>query len=316
MSTKNEPKPQEPNLKLWEDFITSPGLTTEKKKIIGDHDAIFTMGSCFALEVRAAFERAGRQVFPAYTSVDFDSQTQVFDKIPERSLTPHYDTFVIRQEFEAAFGLWPERDEGIWSVRNSAVNQILGQDEVFQDPYRKMTYAKSRALLSDLSAKITDVMRQGIEKSSLIVITLGLTEVWQHKATLKYLCRPPGTGYGGGLGLAKFRQSTFIENYSNVTATLDLLFANHPEKNVVLTVSPVPLAATYSKTDVATANMESKSILRAVAGQVCREYQNVHYFPSYEMANVMPWPVFQEDHRHILPEFADRVTGAFQQLYT
>lgn len=308
--------PASPNLQLWQDFISSPGLFIEKRKLISDGDAIFTMGSCFALEVRAALERAGREVFPDYKSVDFDSSCQIFDKIPERTLTPHYDTFVIRQEFESAFGLWPDRDEGVWGVSESPVNQLLGEDLVYQDPYRKMIYATSRPLLLELSNRITDIMREGIERSKLIVITLGLTEVWKHKTTSKYLCRPPSTGYGGGAGLAEFCQSTFSENYANVKATLDLLFERYPNKNVVLTVSPVPLAATYSKTDVATANMESKSILRAVAGQVCREYENVHYFPSYEMANVMPWPVFREDRRHILPEFADRVTGAFQQFYT
>lgn len=70
---------------------------------------------------------------------------------------------------------------------------------------------------------------------------------------------------------------------------------------------------TYSDADVGTANLESKSILRAVAGQIAREFENVTYFPSYEMAPIMPWPVFQEDKRHVLPEFADRVVGAFMQ---
>ena len=58
---------------------------------------------------------------------------------------------------------------------------------------------------------------------------------------------------------------TFGRAADCVKAALDLLFSRYPEKNVVLTVSPVPLAMTYASTDIGTANMESKSILRAVA---------------------------------------------------
>ena len=303
------------NPRLWDDFISKPTLSIERTKLIDGADAVFTMGSCFALEIRHAFKRMGRLALPDYLAVDFDSATQIFDKIPERDLTPHYDTFVIRQEFEAALGLWPDRADGVWPVRDAPVNKVLNREEVYQDPYRKMVYAVSPELLNTLSHRITSVLKDGIEKSRVLVITLGLTEVWQHNETSKYLCRPPGTGYGGGVGLATFRQSTFVENYDNVKATLDLLFEHFPEKDVVLTVSPVPLAATYSNTDVATANLESKSILRSVTGQICREYKNAHYFPSFEMANVMPWPVFQEDRRHVLPEFADRVTATFEKMF-
>lgn len=125
------------------------------------------------------------------------------------------------------------------------------------------------------------------------------------------------SGWGGRQDLAIFKLSSFVENYQNLKDTLDLLLRFFPNKQVVLSVSPVPLEATFAPTDVATANVESKAILRAVAGQICREYPaNVTYFPAYEMATVLPGPVFKEDGRHVLPEFADKVTSAFMGIFS
>ncbi len=305
------------NIREWGDFCKAPSLTITARKLIEPTTKIFTMGSCFAMEIRRAMERKGYDVYPRYRDVPLNPARHIFDQVPEREFVPHYDTFVIRQEFEAALGVWTDRDASFWEVRDAFINQRTGRDVISQDPTRKQTYAKNHESLKDLSSMIDAVIRQGIIESQLIVITLGLTEVWRHNLTGRYLCRPPNTGMGGGGGLATFRQSTFVENYANVKATLDLLFSRYPEKNVVLTVSPVPLAMTYASTDIGTANMDSKSILRAVAGQICREYaERVTYFPSYEMATIMPWPVFQEDKRHVLPEFADRVVNTFQSVFS
>ena len=61
-----------------------------------------------------------------------------------------------------------------------------------------------------------------------------------------------------------------------------------------------------------TASTESKSILRAVAGQVTREYaRNVTYYPAYEMAQFSRERVFGRDGRHVVPEFVNRVVGGF-----
>jgi hypothetical protein len=288
----------------------------ERKPLIDANSRVFAMGSCFAQEIRYALQGKGMRVFPDYVAVPFNPATQIFDKIPERDFIPHYDTFVIRQEFESMLGLWPDRAKGFWPVTNAFANQILNAETIYQEPYRKITYAKTPELLADLSDKVTQVMREGLEQADVVVITLGLTEVWRHLKTGKYLCRPPATGYGGGENMAEFRQSTFLENYLNMKAVFDQLFVRFPNKQVVLTVSPVPLEATYTQFDVGTANTESKSILRAVAGQICREYKNVTYFPSYEMATILGWPVFKEDGRHVLPEFAARVVEGFFRAFS
>ena len=51
---------------------------------------------------------------------------------------------------------------------------------------------------------------------------------------------------------------------------------------MILTVSPVPLTATYSKAHILVANTHSKSILRSAAAQLSTS-NNIDYFPSYEI---------------------------------
>lgn len=53
---------------------------------------------------------------------------------------------------------------------------------------------------------------------------------------------------------------------------------------MVLTVSPVPLTATFTDKDVVTANMYSKSVLRTVALNVAR--MAVAYAPSPASADI------------------------------
>jgi DNA-binding transcriptional regulator YdaS (Cro superfamily) len=109
--------------------------------------------------------------------------------------------------------------------------------------------------------------------------------------------------------LCRLRLSTFADNYDNLKRTLDLLFAANADRDVLLTVSPVALHQTFSGQDVIVANMESKSILRAVAGQLAREYRRAHYMPTYEL--FARHDLFHEDGRHAA---RDGVSVVFETL--
>lgn len=309
---------QQNDMRYWPEFFRAPRLSIVPRKLLRPGASIFTMGSCFALEVRKSLSMRGYKSYPDYALVKIDADHEVFDKIPAREMPAHYDTFTMRQEFEAALGKWADRDAGYWAISNTKANELFEENEIHQDPYRKSTFARSRERLVGLSDRITAAVRDGLDKATIVVLTLGLTEVWRHNQTGKHICRPPGTGLGGGTGLATFKQSRFNENYENVRAMLDLLFARYPEKHVILSVSPVRLERTYSQMDIGTANLESKSILRAVAGQIAAEYpERVTYFPSYEMAMAGLGSitglgnVFEKDGRHVREDFVSSVIKSF-----
>ena len=314
----NQPRPvsRQRDLTSWNEFFQDPDFYVRAKPILRPDTKIFTMGSCFAFEVRRALHKRGFGITPDYISVPFNPAVQVFDKVLERNTMFHYDTFVMRQEFEEIFGLWTDRAASFCEVRGRPVNQLLGGDVAYQDPTRRLVYGRTLPLLTTLSDGISKVTHDGLTQSDVIVLTLGLTEVWPHIKTGRHFCLPPGAGLGGGEELATFRTSTFSENIKNMRAILDLVTAHYPQKHVVISVSPVHLEKTYTAFDVGTASTESKSILRAVAGQIAREYENVTYYPAYEMAQFWRMPVFNNDGRHVLSTFADQVVAGFVAVFS
>lgn len=78
-------------------------------------------------------------------------------------------------------------------------------------------------------------------------------------------------------------------------------------------MSPVALSRTFSESDVITANTESKSILRAVAGELRREFPNLVYWPSYEIA--LAQDVYQDDGRHVTPEGVKQIVDQFVSVH-
>ena len=64
---------------------------------------------------------------------------------------------------------------------------------------------------------------------------------------------------------------------------MNLCRKTNPKIRFLLTASPVPLTATMSGNHVLVATTESKSILRAVAGNLKSKFDFVDYFSSYEI---------------------------------
>jgi hypothetical protein len=80
-------------------------------------------------------------------------------------------------------------------------------------------------------------------------------------------------------------------------------------------VSPVPLAATATDAHVLPATIYSKSVLRAVAGELANEFRNVDYFPSYEIiTNVLSGSWFYDvasGFRNVTPRGVDVAMSYF-----
>ena len=91
--------------RMWPKFHRDRQLLILKRKLVGERTRIFTMGSCFASEIRHALVRKGKEVFPNYGSVDFNKETQLFARFPDKDAIGNFDTFNMLQEFEAAFGI-------------------------------------------------------------------------------------------------------------------------------------------------------------------------------------------------------------------
>lgn len=83
----------------------------------------------------------------------------------------------------------------------------------------------------------------------------------------------------------KFKNQQFQEILQNLQDAFQMMSEINSEIKFILTVSPVPLTATNTNNHVVVATMQSKSILRAVAGQLATDNPLIDYFPSYEIIN-------------------------------
>jgi hypothetical protein len=129
------------------------------------------------------------------------------------------------------------------------------------------------------------------------------------------ICSSPGYSNGGGHN-CHFKNTSYNENYKNMESVVNILQRINEKCKIIITVSPVPLGMTYNNTDHIIANTESKSILRAVAGELTRTFNNVYYFHSYELAmNNDKKEVFIDDARHIKKEFVDYIMKEFEKNY-
>ena len=151
--------------------------------------------------------------------------------------------------------------------------------------------------------------------ATVIVITLGLTEIWQRKSdgcVAVTLPLQPAVARGE----YTFRNSTTAENLANLRAIIEQLrgFSSAP---IVVTVSPVPLHATFRDTDIIVANCESKSRLRAVVADLLEEREELHYFHSYELVSHWQGPetFFLEDGRHVSPDGVAFIMNEFLRMY-
>jgi tetratricopeptide (TPR) repeat protein len=141
----------------------------------------------------------------------------------------------------------------------------------------------------------------------VVIITLGLIECWLDRKTGQYVEFSDHLRKCNDGGRFAFKRLSFQEAYDFAKRTVDLIGANG-KVNVLLTASPVPMMRTFTGDDVIVANMHSKSVLRAVAGQIAEEYPNVDYLPGYETVMLTKQAaIWSGDLRHIEPDFVGRI---------
>ena len=120
----------------------------------------------------------------------------------------------------------------------------------------------------------------------ILIFTLGLTEVWKNAEIGVVFPTAPGVVAGTfNEAVHRFQNLNIFDNLAAFEAfkeELSDLRGGRPVK-YILTVSPVPLTATASGNHVLVATTYSKSVLRSVAGYLADRYDNIDYFPSFEI---------------------------------
>ncbi|MEE2731425.1 MAG: GSCFA domain-containing protein [Pseudomonadota bacterium] len=295
----------------WSVFNKQFVHTLPLNAIFDQRSRIFTLGSCFAVEIRKALKKSQIAVFPQYETLSLEPDRYRIGDFPVRENFNYYNTFSIEQEFAKALQLWSQDEQDYWQVPDRWWGT---EDLVYQDPYRRCVFGRTREDVIAATRALDDVVRQGAQAADGFLITLGLIEVWKKKDNQKVACMQPGYNAGGGAEELQFHLSSFSENLDNLRNIISHICDLNAKAQIVFTVSPVPLGKTFTDNDVFVANMESKSLLRAAAAQVCREHEQVHYFPSYDICSAIK-NVYTEDGRHIRPEIVKMILNGFFASY-
>jgi hypothetical protein len=274
-------------------------------------DSILTAGSCFAQHISRALVSAGFAWYQA-----------------ERAPFGLND----KTAKQFGYGIFSFRTGNIYTTRmltqllawaidpDSQDREVWEENGAFFDPVRPQIEPGGFEAVEELFMARTatlDAIRQGVEKSSIFVFTLGLTEGWVNSQTGLCYSSCPGT-LGGQFddNQHAFENLQYPDILADLEKIRDQLHQINPQIKMLLTVSPVPLAATAAPGQhVLSATMRSKSILHAAAGYFQSLHDDVDYFPSYEIVSHpgLNRQMFDDDRRSVLPEGVDFVMQHFLQ---
>ena len=244
---------------------------TKSKKII-------TFGSCFAQHISHWLLNNGYAWQNAEPSPDHLST--------EECRASGYDIFSCRTGNIYTVALLKQ-----WLLMaqdsHSQVDELYFEEGRFFDPLRPLIpangYSSKDELFSDRQKTLTR-LKHLLDNTEIFIFTMGLTEAWINKKNGFIYPACPGTLRGN------FNPDEHMfKNYSHDEIMDDMVFIIENlkkfNKNIkfLLTVSPVPLTATASDKHILSATTYSKSVLRAVAGELCLKFADVDYFPSYEL---------------------------------
>jgi GSCFA family len=279
-----------------------PVLTPEFE--ITPHDRIFALGSCFARHVEGALKSLGFAV---------ESLTTDFDDIPSRYPMATPITFMNKYNTEAIYGeLQWALDPGVDFPPEALVPLDNGD---WSDPHTSPVFGNASLDVSlQRHLLLTNVVRR-VVGCRIVVITLGLVETFFDTVTGLYTNSTPR------LDAQRERFRFRVLSYEEVVDGLERVHAllserGHPELQIVVTVSPVPLDATFTGQDVVLANTFSKALLRTAAGHWAARHSNVHYFPSYEIVvNSSRENVWERDGRHVRFDLVHHVMKLFADAY-
>lgn len=258
-------------------------LWSPKLNLTKQHKVV-TFGSCFAQHIGKTLIKNGFSWFNA--------EPEPFGLSSENCRQFNYNIFSCRTGNIYTTSLLKQWVEWALKIKNPPEENWIKQSRVF-DPFRPNIepngFESNIEMLLSRQQTINNFCHC-IKQSDIFIFTLGLTESWfnpQHGYEYP-MC--PGTTAGEfdqKQHVFKNQKFNFIKN--NLMDAILLMREVNKNLQFILTVSPIPLTATNSGNHVLLATMESKSILRAVAGELTDEYDFIDYFPSFEIINGIPF---------------------------
>ncbi len=245
---------------------------------------IATAGSCFAQHIGNRLKAAG------FNFLDVEPPPPILPKklwldfsygMYSGRYGNVYSARQLLQMFQRAYGLFTPQDS-VWEI-----------DGRFYDPFRPtvepqgFTSAEEFRMMAEFHLAS---LRRILEETEVFIFTFGLTEAWINEEDGAVYPACPGTIIGTlDPSKHRFHNFTFSEVMGDIETFIAFARERNPSIKFLFTVSPVPLTATASGEHVLTASLHSKSVLRAVCGELRQRDAEIDYFPSYEMVASHPY---------------------------
>lgn len=271
-------------------------------KIVNRSTPIGSAGSCFAMEIADRLQTNGFNY--VITEDNLNPRKGVHNSCANWGVIFNVPAF--RQLVEKAFGhrtlpkvLWSmEKDGGV----------------VYRDPFREEVEFSSVEEYESGYERHIEAAREALTKVKVFVITLGLNEVWYLKSDGSVFSRNP---WRFSPSLVERKVLTVEENVAELQKMLELWRSYNPDLKLIVSVSPVPLLATFQGHDmhVATATCQGKATLRLAAEQFVRQNEGVYYFPSFEKVMYCTEKPFEKDQRHVTRETVAGVMETFDTIF-
>lgn len=263
-------------------------------------EKIFTIGSCFAREIEERLVQAGFDV----PVKGFQTRIGEFPH-PGPHLLNEYNSGTILQRIESVYGGFPYADHmGVEEVKGGYLDLFL---HIHQRPVTLTRLLERRREIESIY--------QNLHDANVLVITLGLVETWFDNLNGCYLNKAPSKeSIKSNPGRFCFRRMDVEDVVERMTSCISLINA-HSKKKILLTLSPVPIEATFTSSSAILANSYSKSVLRVAAQMLIEKFDNVQYFPSYEIAISGGAHSFIDDNVHVSRETVDVIMNYLFENY-
>jgi len=284
---------------------------TSVKFQITSHDVVSTLGSCFAQHLARHIKDSGLRYMMTEPLLETEEQTEQAAMMATQFSARYGNIYTTRQALQLL-----DRANG-WETADDVWERNGRYFDAFRPHVRTGGFTTIEELRDARVAHLQAVKRVFTE-SDVVVFTLGLTEAWM--STIDGAVYPTAPGVIAG---SQDNSRHVFQNFSYPEVLSDLLNwcqrvrEMNTSVRILLTVSPVPLNATYVPRNVWTSTTYSKAVLRAVAGDVAAELPYVDYFPSYEIVTSPQahGRYFEDDLREVTSVGVKHVMRVFDRHY-
>jgi tetratricopeptide (TPR) repeat protein len=190
------------------------------------------------------------------------------------------------------------RNIGLSLIKNGYHCEYLEISETINTSFANralIDWIKNPSHRNDINKRISELIPAGvtnerildlIRQSDVFILTLGVAPAFFDRITNNFVM--PKASSLNMRALAEnyiFRTTTVKENVDNILYIINFIKELSPEIKIIITVSPVPIFASFEFESCVQADCLSKSILRVAAHQIVNEcnLNNVFYWPSFEL---------------------------------